>query len=376
MPNKQTWRIAADVTSTAQANAAITVQAQVLATKEALVVETSVAIRATASAVPLSANAIAVGNKDRVTTLRTLQGHTDHVYGIAFSLDGQLLASASLDHTAKIWRVSDGSVVQTIQSESAVYRVAFSPDSKTLAIATDNGTELWNVADGLLLRSFAKSLSYAVAFSADGLTVASGSYDGPVTLWRVIDGSPLFTLTGHTNYVLNVAFSPDQTIIAAGANDNTIRLWRASDGTPLKTLIGSNKIQDIAFAPDGQTIAASSGDDSIKLWRVSDGALLNNASNVPTIGVTFSPDGQLFVAAGSWVKSCTGVESIGWRGGRLPRGSYSRGELCAILARRLYTRVLFRRRHNQAVGCIAEAIIQHFRNPGIFIPRPLREVAL
>jgi WD40 repeat protein len=66
---------------------------------------------------------------------------------------------------------------------------------------------------------------WSVAFSPDGKTLASGSYDNTIKLWRVSDGRLMKTLTGHGSSVLSVAFSPDGKTLASGSEDNTIKLW-------------------------------------------------------------------------------------------------------------------------------------------------------
>ncbi|BAZ20496.1 WD-40 repeat-containing protein [Kalymmatonema gypsitolerans NIES-4073] len=96
---------------------------------------------------------------------------------------------------------------------------------------------------------------WSVAFSPDGKTIASGSYEDTVRLWN-LNGQPLQTLKGHTDGVTSVAFSPDGKTIASGSYEDTVRLWNLN-GQLLQTL-KTKGATSIAFSPDGKTIATAS----------------------------------------------------------------------------------------------------------------------
>jgi len=157
------------------------------------------------------------------TVVRTLEGHTYDVSGVAFAADGQTLASGALDGTLRLWRVRDGTLLRTVQAQtSEVLSVAFAPDGQTLASGSgypDYTGQLWRAADGALLHTLTGN-DYAfssVAFAPDGQTVASGGMDRVVRLWRVADGTLLRTLQGHTADIHALAFAPDGQTLASGA---------------------------------------------------------------------------------------------------------------------------------------------------------------
>ena len=90
-----------------------------------------------------------------------------------------------------------------------------------------------------------------------------------VRLWDATTGSPLRTLTGHTDYVLSVSFSPDGNTLASGSRDTTVRLWDATTGSPLRTLTGhTDGVSSVSFSPDGNTLASASGDGTVLLWEL------------------------------------------------------------------------------------------------------------
>jgi serine/threonine protein kinase len=76
-------------------------------------------------------------------------------------------------------------------------------------------------------------------------------------------------LEGHTSWVSSVAFSPDGATLASGSADRTVRLWRVADGSLVRTLEGhSDDVTSVAFSPDGATLASGSADRTVRLWQV------------------------------------------------------------------------------------------------------------
>ncbi len=235
----------------------------------------------------------------------TLEGHTDLVWSVAFSPNGQTLASGSQDRTIRLWNPNNGNLKRTLTGHrDAVNSVAFSPDGRTLASGSWDGTiRLWNPNNGNLKRTLSghtDGISF-IAFSPDGQTLASASGDQTIRLWNPNNGNLKRTLTGHTNMVDSVAFSPDGRTLASGSRDQTIRLWNPNNGNLKRTLTGhTGDIPRIMFSPDSRTLASGSRDDTVRLWNPNNGQEKRTLTNRTgwTKPVVFSSDGATLLIGG------------------------------------------------------------------------------
>ncbi|MEP0752771.1 AAA family ATPase [Trichocoleus sp. Lan] len=237
--------------------------------------------------------------------LLTCQGHTNWVWSVAFSPQGNILASGSDDKTIKLWDLKTGQCLQTLQEHAhQVWSVAFSPDGQTLASGSEDRTvKLWDVQSGQCCQTLQGHENWvrSVAFSPDGKTLATGSDDRTIKLWDLKTSQCYQTLQGHAERVWSVAFSPDSQTLASSSSDRTIKLWNFKTGECRRTLKGhGNWVRSLSFSPDGQTVASGSEDRSVKLWRVRTGecyqTLWGHQNWVRS--VAFSPDGEI-LASGS-----------------------------------------------------------------------------
>jgi WD40 repeat protein len=227
----------------------------------------------------------------------SLKGHMGPVYSVAFSPDGQRLASGSEDQTVKVWDASTGQEERTLKgSADDVCGVTFSPEGKRLASASDDGrVKVWDAQTGretLILRGHT-SVVTSVAFSPDGKRLASGSWDKTVRVWDAQTGQQALILRGQPGWVFSVAFSPDGKRLASASEDQTVKVWDAQTGQETLSLEGhAGQVRGVAFSPDGKRLATASVDGTVHIWETNSGqetfTLKGHTSCVNS--VAFSPD--------------------------------------------------------------------------------------
>jgi len=242
--------------------------------------------------------------------LTTWQASTEPIYDIALSPDGQTLVTGGEDSTLRLWRTSDGTLLESRLGLMTGGPCAFSPDLRTVAAGNGRWFFVQNVANGEILA--AQDTKYedtswtSVVFSLNGQLLAvipSGS--SSVQLWQTINWTPTTVIDSHPEGTDRLAFSPDGETLATSSSEydnGAIILSRVTDGERLGVLEGhTNTMSDMVFSPDGQTLISASYDDTVKIWRVADGTLmatlkLDDESSPSAVAI--SPDGALIATGG------------------------------------------------------------------------------
>lgn len=139
----------------------------------------------------------------------------------------------------------------------------------------------------------------AVAFSPDGLMLASGSKDKTIHIWDLATGKSLRTFEGDSSTVWSVAFDSNGTRLVTGTGFWRVMLWDLKTGQSIRTLDHSASVWSVAISPDGQVIASASGDKTTKIWDAADGRLIYNLPDHTDFvySVAFSPDSKTLVSA-------------------------------------------------------------------------------
>ena len=208
-----------------------------------------------------------------------LKGHGKDLWvtAVAFSPNGKLLASSSMDNTVKVWDTDTGQCLKTfVGKEKWIWTVAYSADGQIASGGDDNTISLWNIDTGQCRTLEGHDAwIWSIKFHPSRNLLASAAYDRTVRLWDTVTGKCCNILRGHQNIVLAVDFHADGEILASSSADNTIKLWSVQTGKCLHTLTGHTKeVYSLSFSGGGQTLASGSFDCTAKLWSVQTGQCL------------------------------------------------------------------------------------------------------
>jgi WD40 repeat protein/serine/threonine protein kinase len=212
--------------------------------------------------------------------LRTFAPQLGPILAIAYAPDGTTYAHGSEDGRVCIRDAeSDELLFNLTMHSSRINDLAFSPDGLALAtVSNDKTMRLWNTQTGEPLAEMdGRDYLNAVAFHPNGKQLVTAGSDKIIRLWNVESGEPLHLLEGHTDWVLDVEFDPEGTHLLSSSRDGTARWWDLETRELIYTLPGpSGEMTSVAVAPHGRLGLTGSEDGSLQVWNFSDGSLLHS----------------------------------------------------------------------------------------------------
>jgi WD40 repeat protein len=242
--------------------------------------------------------------------LATCTGRPRKISCILFAPDGESVLMDGAEAVQRWWfnRSKSRSPQSLAGHLDEAWAVAFSPDGKTLATGSDDTEpddtiKLWDAGTGRLMRGWrtGEGTISALAFSPDGQTLASAAFcpTANVKLWDAANGRLRATLEGHSDRVRTVAFSPDGRRLASAGSDLTIRLWDGATGKAIAALAGhTDRVRKVAFSPDGHFLASASEDKTVRIWDLATQKPTRKFRTLDECNaVAFGPDGSLLAAA-------------------------------------------------------------------------------
>jgi hypothetical protein len=190
--------------------------------------------------------------------------------GLDFSPDGKLLATGTVAFL-RIWEVPSGKLLHTVQGHrDLIIRLAFSPDGKTLVtVSWDHMIRAWDPASGQQRYEMPRQPSpmEAVTFSPDGRLLATGCTGGSIRLWNADTGKEVAVLRQRGPIIFGLAFSNDGRFLAASGPNNALEVWELASGRVALSLAGHRaEVMSAAFSPDGKLLASAGQDQAAHIW--------------------------------------------------------------------------------------------------------------
>lgn len=258
------------------------------------------------------------------------EGHSGPIAALAASPDGRALASASWDHTVRVWPMTGG-VPQIFEGHTQnVNGVAFAPDGRTLiSVSYDLTARIWPLADtrAPTIVGLPSPLN-AIAVAPDG-EFAVGGADGKIYALSP-SGALLAEIETGPSPVISIAISGDGALLAAAGIRGSVAIVDRKIGARVRTLIGPGlPVWSVAFLPDGRTLLTGGADTMIRRWDASTGdpigSVAMNGSQDPLAAYSGDRGAEVF-------RACVACHALG-----PDEGNKAGPSLAGIFGRRIAT---------------------------------------
>jgi WD40 repeat protein len=240
--------------------------------------------------------------------LHSIPAHRGWAHSVAFRPGGGFVASAGDDRRVRVWDLSNDREVFSGPCDAAhmvgsAYCVAFSPDGARLAAGGEKTLNVWDWRNGKLLRPipYGEPRAPTLAFSRDGRWLASGTWAGKINIWDVEDGAKPPLSISEDYPVTALAFSPDGSRLVQAGHGRRVNVWSTTTGAHLDSMPHTGFIACLAYSPDGQRLASAGEDKTVRLWDATNARpVLGLRGHVDLcLCVAFSADGRRLASAGT-----------------------------------------------------------------------------
>ncbi len=273
-----------------------------------------------------SENSVQIWDANSGILLRTLMGHTDKVFSLAWQPTSNILASASADQTVRIWDGASGQLVRILTGSSyPISNIFWGTNGQkifTVSIPEYNELRVWESTTGNLLSVHNIGTPSNITWNPLGTNFTYVTFGGTL---NIVDATTFRELNSYavpnsneyrTNGILYaLTYNSNGTRIATGSVDGTIYVWDGSTGAVLLSLGSTDNyipnsfvienplltwVRDIAFDATGTKLSAITADGTVRVWNAQTGEILQTTSvAAPIYTASFSPNGDRIAFAGA-----------------------------------------------------------------------------
>jgi WD40 repeat protein len=214
---------------------------------------------------------------DTAKVIARWTGHAASVTSLCWSQDGRRVVGGAWDRIV-VWDAETGENILETLTFDIVWAAIYSPDETMIAAGGGKDSEdptgfikIWSANTGKLVKNLEHTgRVYCLAWSGDGKTLISGSFDHEIRIWNTTTWQQIAVLTGHSGAVHDIGVSPNGRILASASWDTTARLWNLENGQPISSpLQHADNVHCLSFSADGKVLATGCWDNKAYTWDVS-----------------------------------------------------------------------------------------------------------